>query len=75
MEEGDVATDFYTGNEIISFRLDKIEPGPDQFPFIGNRASIKKIITNYKKERALTAWIKELRDQATITSPDKTKKP
>ena len=75
MKVGDVVTDFYTGSEVVSFRLDKIEPGPKQEPFWGNRESIRRIITNYKKERALTAWIKELRDRATITIPDKTKKP
>jgi len=75
MKEGDVVTDFYTGNEVVSFRLDKIEPGPDQEPCIGDRTAIKSIITNYKRERALTFWIKELRDQATITSPNTTEKP
>ncbi len=75
MKVGDVVTDFYTGSEIVSFRLDSIEPGPDEVPFIGSRESIRKIISNYKKEKALTSWIKELRDQATITTPDKTKKP
>jgi len=75
MKEGEVVTDFYTGNEVVAFRLDKIEPGPDQEPFIGNRKSIKKIITNNKKEKALTSWIKELRDRATITTPNKAEKP
>lgn len=74
MKEGDIVTDFYTGSEVVSFRLDKIEPDPTQEPFTGNRESIRKIITNYKKERALTDWIKELRDKATITTPDKTEK-
>ena len=75
MKVGDVVTDFYTGNEVVSFRLDSIEPGTAQEPFLGNRESIRKIITNNKRERALTAWIKKLRDQATITNPDKTEKP
>ena len=75
MKEGDVVTDFYTGSEVVSFRLDMIEPSPDQEPFTGNRESIRKIITNHKKERALTAWIKEVRDRATITTPNKTEKP
>jgi len=74
MKVGDVVTDFYTGNEVVSFRLDKIEPGPYQESFRGNRELIRKIISNYKKERALTAWIKDLRDRATITIPNKTKK-
>lgn len=75
MKVGDVVTDVLTGSEVISFRLDRIEPGPVQEPFIGNRESIRKMITNYKKGRALTAWIKELRDRATITIPDKAEKP
>jgi len=75
MKVGDVVSDYFTGNEAVSFRLDKIEPGPKQESFHGNRAAIRKIITNYKKERALTAWIKELRDRATITTPDTTEKP
>lgn len=75
MKEGDIVTDFYTGSEVVTFRLDKIEPDPAQEPFTGNRDSIRRIITNYKKEQALTDWIKELRDKATITTPDTTEKP
>ena len=75
MEVGAVVTDFYTGNEVVSFRLDKIEQGPEQEQFNGNRESVKRIITNYKKEKALTSWIKELRDRATITTPNKAEKP
>ena len=75
MKVGDVVTDYYTGSEVVSFRLDKIEPGPDQELFSGDRESIRRIITNYKRERALTAWIKDLRDQATITTPDAEEKP
>jgi len=75
MKIGDVVTDFYTGSEVVSFRLDRIEPGPDEKPFSGNRESIRNIITNHKKERALTAWIKDLRDRATITTPDMKEKP
>lgn len=75
MKTGDVVSDYFTGNEVVSFRLDKIEPGPEQETFHGNRDSIRKLITNYKKEKVLTAWIKELRDQATITIPNTEKKP
>ena len=71
MEVGDVVTDFYTGSEVVSFRLDSIEAGPEQETFVGSRESIRNIITNHKKEKALTAWIKELRDQATITAPNR----
>lgn len=75
MKVGDVVTDYFTGNEVISFRLDKIEPAPGQEPFHGNRDAIRKIITNYKKEKALTAWIKKLRDQAKISFPNTTGTP
>jgi len=75
MNEGEVVTDFYTGNELISFRLDKIEPGPDRGPFYENRESVRKKITNYKKEKALRSWIKKLRDQADITTPEGKRKP
>ena len=69
MQCGDVVTDFGTDGGAISFRLDRIEPGPEQESFHGNRKLIRKIISNYKKERALTAWIKKIRDRATIIIP------
>ena len=75
MKVGDTVTDYYTGSEVVSFRLESIEPAPVQEPFTGSRDSINRIITNYKKERALTEWIKSLRDKATITTPAKTEKP
>ncbi len=75
MKYGEVVTVFNTGGEATSFRLDKIEPGPDQESFHGNRELIRKIISNYKKERALTAWIKKLRDRSTIIIPDKIETP
>lgn len=75
MKEGEVAQDFFDGSELVSFRLDKVAPGPVQQSFTGNRQSIKTIISNYKKGRKLAAWIKELRDRATITFPDKVEKP
>ncbi len=70
MEVGEMVTDFYTGNDIVSFRLDKIEPALNPEPFHGNREFIKKRITSYKKEKTLRAWIRKLRDQAAITMPD-----
>jgi hypothetical protein len=75
MKPGDEEIYFQTGNELLSLRLDKIEQGPVQEPFVGNRKWIKRIINNYKREKALTSWIKDIRDRATITTPRKTEKP
>ncbi|HDH00869.1 MAG TPA: hypothetical protein ENG80_03555 [Nitrospirae bacterium] len=73
MKCGEVVTMFNADGEAVSFRLDRIEPGPYQESFHGNRELIRKIISNYKKERELTAWIKKIRDRATIIIPDKTR--
>jgi hypothetical protein len=75
MNAGDEKIYYQTGSEILSLRLDKIEQGTVQEPFVGNRETIKRIIDNYKREQALTSWIKGLRDRATITIPRKAEKP
>ena len=69
MDLGDVRTKFNTSNGVISFRLDKIEAAKAPPQFDGNRERVKKIISNYKREQSLTAWIEKLRDQATIKIP------
>jgi len=69
LKEGERINDFSDSNEVISYRLDKIEQVPVQEPYMEKRESIRKIITNYKQERAVTAWIIGLRDQATIIYP------
>ena len=72
MKIGEQEIYFQTGNETFALRLDKVEPGPaEQEPYFENRKWIKKSIKNYKREKALTSWIKELRDRATITIPKK----
>jgi len=75
MKAGDEKIYYQTGSEILSLRLDKVEQGTVQEPFVGNREIIRRIIDNYKREQALTSWIKELRDRATITIPRKAEKP
>ncbi|MCF8056746.1 MAG: hypothetical protein K9K37_08915 [Desulfocapsa sp.] len=75
MKPGDEKIYFQTGNELLSLRLDKIEQGPVQEPYEENRKWIRRVINNYKREKALTSWIKELRDRATITTPRKIEKP
>lgn len=72
---GESATVYSNSGETTSYRLDKSEPNPDLHPYRGNRESAREIIANYKQERELTAWIKELRDQANIIFPDQTEKP
>ena len=75
MKAGEEKIYYQTGNEVLSLRLDRVEQGPVQEPFTGNRKSIRRIIDNYKRERAMTSWIKELRDRAIITVPRETEKP
>ncbi len=75
MNIGDEEIYFQTGSEVFSLRLDNIEQGAMQEPFVGHRESIRRIIINHRREKALTSWIKGLRDQATITTPRKTETP
>ncbi len=75
MGAGEEEIYYQTGSEILSLRLDRVVQGPEQEPFAGNRESIRRIIDNYQRERAMTSWIKEIRDRATITIPRETGKP
>jgi hypothetical protein len=66
LQPGESASQFDTGTEINSIRLDKIEKRGDEKPVVYDRDLVKELLGNYQRSREIDLWIHTLHKNASV---------
>ncbi|MCX5869823.1 MAG: hypothetical protein NTY00_04150 [Deltaproteobacteria bacterium] len=73
LQLGESVSQFYTGTEISSIRLDKIEK-EDAVKVVYDRDLARELLSNYKRSREMDLWMHMLHKNASVIVYDKEKK-
>ncbi len=66
LKPGELATRFDSGSEQFAIRLDKITPASGLVTTKPERALVKRILEECKRQQQLSDWLSELRNKASI---------
>lgn len=75
LQPGESVSQFDTGTEISSIRLDKIKKGDAVKPVAYDRELVRELLSNYKRSREMDLWMHTLHKNASVIVYDKEKKP
>lgn len=74
LQPGECVSQFDTGTEISSIRLDKIKKGDAVKPVAYDRELVRELLGNYQRSREMDLWIHTLHKNASVIVYDKEKK-
>ncbi|MBU1234514.1 MAG: SurA N-terminal domain-containing protein [Proteobacteria bacterium] len=66
LQPGESASQFDTGTEVSTIRLDKVEEATGQKPVAYDRSRVRELIGNSQRSREIDSWIHSLRKNASI---------
>jgi len=74
LQPGESVSQFDTGTEISSIRLDKIKKEDAVKPVVYNREQVRELLSNYQRSKEMDLWIHTLHKKASVIVYDMEKK-